>query len=150
MSSRKRAPRVEVRDSAIHGRGLFTLDPIPQGARILEYAGERVDADDGLARYDGTVPFHTFLFDLEDGFMIDGGVGGNEARFINHSCRPNVEAVIHRGRIFIHARRAIAAGRELLLDYSFEPDDAADAAVRASYPCRCGAPRCRGTMVIGS
>ena len=150
MSPRRRAVRVEVRDSAIHGRGLFALDAIPQGARILEYAGERVPADEGHARYDETVPFHTFLFDLEDGFMIDGGVGGNDARFINHCCRPNVEAVIDRGLIFIHARRAIAAGRELLLDYSFEPDDANDPAVRASYPCRCGAARCRGTMVVGS
>ena len=150
MSPRKRVARVEVRDSAIHGRGLFALDSIPKGARILEYAGERVPADEGNARYDETVPFHTFLFDLEDGFMIDGGVGGNDARFINHSCRPNVEAMIDRGRIFIHARRAIGAGRELLLDYSFEPEDAQDPEVRASYPCRCGASRCRGTMVVGS
>jgi SET domain-containing protein len=150
MRRRKRAAGVEVRDSAIDGRGLFALESIPKGARILEYAGERVAADEGHARYDATVPFHTFLFDVEDGFMIDGGVGGNDARFINHSCRPNVEAVIERGRIFIHARRAIAAGRELLLDYSFEPDDADDPEVRAAYPCRCGAPRCRGTMVVDS
>ena len=82
--------------------------------------------------------------------MIDGGVGGNDARFINHSCRANVEAAIERGRIFIRARRAIAAGRELLLDYSFEPDDARDPDVRASYPCRCGATGCRESMVVGS
>ena len=49
--------------------------------------------------------------------MIDRGVGGNDARFINHSCRSNVEAVIERGRIFICARRAVAAGREILLNY---------------------------------
>jgi SET domain-containing protein len=148
MRARKKSPRVRVRASSIHGRGLFALEPIAKGARILEYAGERVSAEEGHARYDETEPFHTFLFDLEDGRMIDGGVDGNESRFINHSCRPNVEAVLHRGRIFIHARRAIAAGRELLMDYSFEPEDAGDPEVRAAYPCSCGARRCRGTMVV--
>ena len=49
MSPWKRAVRVEVKDSAIHGRGLFTLDSIPKGARIIEYAGERVVADEGHA-----------------------------------------------------------------------------------------------------
>ncbi len=150
MSARKKLPRVEVLASSIHGKGLFALEPIPKGARILEYAGERVSADEGHARYDETERFHTFLFDLEDGRMVDGGVGGNESRFINHSCRPNVEAVIERRRVFILARRTIAAGRELLLDYSFEPDDADDSEVRAAYPCSCGARRCRGTMVAAS
>jgi uncharacterized protein len=139
--------RVEVRASGIHGRGLFARDRITKGARIIEYAGERLPADEGYARYADTKPFYTFIFDLEDGRVIDGR-DSNDARFINHSCDPNVEAFIERGRVFIYARRAIAAGGELLMDYCFEPDDAGDPEVRAGYPCSCGAKCCRGTMVV--
>ena len=90
MSRRARAVGVEVKDSVIHGRGVFALERIAKGACVIEYAGERVPANKAYARYGRRGPFHTFLFDLENGFLLDGGVGGNESRFINHSCRRTV------------------------------------------------------------
>jgi SET domain-containing protein len=140
----KSAPRVEVRESPIHGKGVFAVERIPKGSRVLEYMGERVAAGKAYARYAATVPFHTFLFDLDDGRVVDGGVGGNESRFINHSCQPTCEAYVERGRIYIYARRLIAAGRELSLDYAFEPEG--DGGVGSAYSCQCGSSRCRGSM----
>jgi uncharacterized protein len=134
---------LEVRSSPISGRGLFALDCIERGARILEYTGARVTYEEGLRRYEGTVPFHTFLISLDDERAIDGGVGGSDARFINHSCQPNCTAYIERGRVFIYARRPIPAGRELFLDYGLEAEDHEKFSL---YACRCSASRCRGTM----
>jgi len=107
----RRPPRcLEVRSSRISGKGLFALDRVERGARILEYTGARVTYEEGLRRYEGTVPFHTFLIMLDDERSIDGGVGGSDARFINHSCQPNCIAYIEGGRVFIYARRPIPAG----------------------------------------
>jgi SET domain-containing protein len=147
---RRRAVKVEVRESAIHGWGVFALERIERGQRILEYIGARVSAH---AEEDGPPaagPVHTMLFDLGNGWMIDGADGGKESRFINHSCRPNCEAYGSRGRIFIHARRVIPAGDELLLDYGFDRGDLGEAEARTLYPCSCGAPRCRGTLTAAA
>lgn len=145
--SRFRSPRLEVRESAIAGRGLFALERIEVAACIMEYTGERVAYEEGERRYISTVPFHTFLFGLADGRTIDAGVGGNDCRFINHSCEPNCVAHEKYGRIFIYARRIILVGDELLLDYRFQSNAPDDAEANAAYPCTCGAPSCRGTMV---
>jgi SET domain-containing protein len=142
--------RVEVRDSIIHGKGLFALERIPRGARIIEYTGERVSAYEDEPSAPPTSPVHTLLFDLGNGWMIDGAKGGSDARFINHSCRPNCDAYAARGRIFIYARRAIRAESELLLDYGFEPENARDIDARLLYPCHCGVTGCRGTMVAAA
>jgi len=91
---------------------------------------------------------HTFLFAITSRTVLDAAVGGNDTRFINHSCAPNCDAVIEGGRVFIDACKPIAAGAELFYDYSYErePDAAAD--VESQYPCRCGAPTCRGTILM--
>ncbi len=144
------APRVEVRDSTIHGKGLFALERIARGTRIIEYTGERVSACEEEPSEPVSGPRYTLLFDLGNGWMIDGGKGGNEARFINHSCRPNCEAYGVRRRIVIYARRLIPAGRELLLDYGIDPAGVGEAEARLLYPCRCGVPGCRGTQVAAA
>ena len=79
--------------------------------------------------------------------MIDAGVGGNDARFVNHSCAPNCEAVIERGHVFLKAVRDIAVGEELTYDYHLSRDRTEDAVAEARFRCRCGAARCRGTML---
>ena len=81
---------------------------------------------------------HTFLFIVDARTVIDAGVDGNEARFINHSCEPNCESVIENGRVFIDAIRAIEPGEELTYDYQIqrEPDDPPD--IDAIFACRCG------------
>ena len=90
---------------------------------------------------------HTFLFSVSRRTVIDAFVGGNDARFINHSCDPNCEAVITRGRVFIHAIRPIAAGDELFYDYGYERDGTETAEDEARYACHCGAAKCRGTIL---
>jgi uncharacterized protein len=139
-----------VRNSAIHGRGVFAARTIRKGADIIEYRGRRISMDeaDNLPDSDPDNPFHTFLFELNDGRVIDAGVRGNSARWINHSCQPNcVPYEDDAGRVFIEAKRTIRAGEELAYDYKLNVPGRPSARLFADYACRCGAPRCRGTMV---
>ncbi len=139
-----------VRNSPIHGRGVFAARTIRKGAQIIEYRGRRIstEAADDLPDSDADNPFHTFLFELNDGRVIDAGVRGNAARWINHSCNPNCEPYEDDDdRVYIAAKRTIRAGEELSYDYKLNVPGRRTARVIASYACRCGAPRCRGTML---
>lgn len=86
--------KIEVRQSTIHGRGVFALCALKKGEKIIEYKGERIDWEEAERRHphDPTQPNHTFYFSLEDGLVIDGRVKGNAAKWINHACKPNCEA----------------------------------------------------------
>jgi hypothetical protein len=140
---------VEVRRSPIQGRGVFTRAAVAKGTRLLEYTGARVNAEDVEEDLDDETSrrHHTFLFSINEKVLIDGLRGGNESRFINHSCDPNCWAVLERGRIFIEARRELAAGEELAYDYWYTTDASyTEADLRRIYPCKCGAKRCRGTL----
>jgi hypothetical protein len=139
-----------VRESDIQGLGGFALRWIEAGERIVEYVGERISHDEADVRYDDDdgKRHHTFLFTVDDDTVIDAAVDGNEARFINHSCDPNCEAVDRRGRIFIESLRDIAPGEELFYDYNFELDEPITPALKKRYPCHCGAPNCRGTILV--
>ncbi len=144
-------PLIRVRRSRIHGSGVFALCAIRRGTRIVEYVGERVSHAEADRRYEGRPAndAHTFLFIVDDRTVVDAGVGGNEARFINHSCKPNCETVVTRGRIWVRARRRILPGEELSYDYCIGRDDDDPPDVDDIFSCRCGAPRCRGTMLAG-
>ena len=139
----------EVRASPLHGLGVFAARRIPRGTRIIEYVGERVTHEEADHRYEHKKAndAHTFLFIVDAHTVIDAGVGGNEARFVNHACEPNCESVIESRRVFIDALRAIEPGEELTYDYQIarEPDDPPD--VDAVFACRCGSERCRGSML---
>jgi SET domain-containing protein len=139
----------EIRASAIHGLGAYATQPIRKGARIGEYVGERISQSEGDRRYDddAMVHHHTFLFTVSSRTVIDAAVGGNDTRFINHSCAPNCEAVIEDRRVFIDALRAIPVGSELFYDYAYERASDAGPEDEARYPCICGAPSCRGTIL---
>jgi uncharacterized protein len=143
------SPLIEVRNSPVHGRGVFAAKHIPKGTRIVEYLGDRVShkaADDRYEDHDEN-DNHTFLFIVDKNTVIDAGVGGNDARFINHQCEGNCESVIENRRVFIDATRDIAPGDELGYDYEIgrEKDDPPN--VDEIYACRCGSPKCRGTML---
>jgi SET domain-containing protein len=140
---------MELRRSSIHGLGGFARTDIPKGARIIEYAGERINNAEADRRYDdeSMARHHTFLFILNNRTCVDAAFEGNEARFLNHSCDPNCEAVITRGRIWIEALKPIAAGTELVYDYQYEDDPEYTEEDLRFYACRCGAPNCRGTIV---
>jgi uncharacterized protein len=140
---------VSVRRSPIHGRGVYARVDIPEGARIVEYRGERITTAEAEARYpdDASQPYHTFLFALDDDWMVDASNGGNTARWINHSCDPNCEVVVDDGRLWVEALRDIAAGEELAYDYNFILPVRHTPALKRRYPCVCGAESCRGTML---
>lgn len=154
MSSRKlkiqrKKPLFEVRDSGIQGRGVFALRKIKRGTRIIEYTGERISTDEESERYDDAAMdrHHTFLFEIDDEITIDGAVGGSDARYINHSCDPNCEAVNEDDHIFIEALKTIQPGEELLYDYGYEHDEPITDDLKRKYPCHCGSPKCRGTIL---
>jgi hypothetical protein len=143
------SPLIKVRRSRVHGDGVFAVAPISKGTRIVEYLGDRVSHEEADRRYDDhdVNDNHTFLFIVDKRTVIDAGVGGNAARFINHQCDPNCESVIENRRVFIEAIRDIAPGQELGYDYQIgrEKDDPDN--VDEIYACRCGSPKCRGTML---
>ncbi len=146
-----RLPRPYViRVSPTHGRGVFATRTIRKGSRIIEYRGARLSrkvADERPAS-DPTDSYHTMLFELSDGRVIDASLRGNSARWINHGCDPNCEAMEYDdGRVFIFAKRAIRAGEELRYDYRLEYEGRMTRGAIAAFACRCGAPRCRGTML---
>lgn len=143
------SPLIEARNSPIHGRGVFAVAPIKKGARIIEYLGERVSHAEADRRYEvkGDDDGHTFLFIASNRTVIDAGVDGNDARFINHNCNPNCETVIENSRVFIDAIRNIKPGEELGYDYQLTWESTDEPAELALYECRCGAKNCRGTML---
>ena len=150
MATRKRTKRpFEARESKIQGRGVFATRAIPAGTRLIEYVGEVVSDEEADRRY----PFedderhHTFLFRLESGNAIDAAPSRSIAKYINHSCDPNAEAVEEDGRIFIDALRDIRPGEELAYDYNYVLDEPHTAANKRLYPCNCGAKNCRGTIL---
>ena len=136
-----REPLVVVRNSSIHGRGVYAARRIRKGTRIIEYLGERISHDDADARYEMKADDdgHTFLFVVDDDICIDAGVGGNAARFINHKCDANCETVIENRRVFIEAIRTIEPGEELGYDYQLTWESTDDPAELQLYACRCGA-----------
>ena len=143
------APMFVVRRSRIHGSGVYATRRIRKGTRIVEYLGERISHEDADNRYaaKGQDDGHTFLFVVSDKIVIDAGVNGNDARFINHSCDPNCDTVIEDGRVFIEAKRTIQPGEELGYEYGLTWETTDDPAELANYACRCGAKTCRGTML---
>ncbi len=139
----------KVAKSPIAGRGVFATRRIPKGTRIVEYTGERITAEEADERYDDDAMdvHHTFLFIVDDETIVDAAVGGNEARFINHSCDPNCDAVIDDARIWIETVRDVSPGEELAYDYAYVLEERHTLAAKRRFPCHCGAATCRGTML---
>ena len=148
--------KIATRKSTIHGNGMFAVEALKKGERLIEYKGKRrthaeVDGDDAGDVDSG----HTFLFTLNDDYVIDANVGGNVARWINHSCKPNCESEIEenakgkreKDKVFIHALRDIKAGEELTYNYGIVLDEPHTAKVKKLWACKCGAKNCTGTML---
>lgn len=139
----------EIRSSPIQGLGAFATRRIESGVRLVEYAGERLTPKEADHRYpdDEAERHHTYLFAIDDDVVIDASVGGNEARFINHSCHPNCDAVIDQGRIWIETIRCICPGEELAYDYSYILEERHTPSAKRRFPCNCGSTQCRGTIL---
>ena len=146
--------RIGVKNSPIHGKGVFAWDDLKKGECLIEYVGERISWKEALRRHphDPSQPNHTFYFSLESGKVIDANVKGNDARWINHSCKPNCEAIEVDDdklgtRVYLFAKRNIKNGDELFYDYSLDVEEKKTKAVKKDYECRCGSKNCRGTML---
>ncbi len=142
-------PLIRVRDSRIQGRGVFAVRRIRNGRRIIEYTGEIINSEEEARRYDDSKMsrHHTFLFKIDEEYTVDATRRGSIARYINHSCDPNCEAVWEDRRIFIEAIRNIQPGVELVYDYAFEHQGRLTKEDREFYFCRCGSEKCRGTIL---
>ena len=128
--------RIEVRNSAIHGRGVFALEPIPANRKVIEYTGERISAIACERRGHGHC---TYYFSLDRYWVLDGSVGGSGAEYINHSCGPNLITRIMKGHILYMSLRKIRRGEELTVDYHFSKHE-------EYTPCHCKSKNCRGTI----
>jgi len=143
------ARRIQVRRSGVHGKGVFAVQDIAEGEKIIEYVGEIITWKEAQRRHphDPNDPNHTFYFHVDEERVIDAKHGGNSSRWINHSCDPNCEADEEDGRVFIKALRNIKAGEELNYDYGLIIDEPYTKKLKAEYPCWCGAKLCRGTLL---
>lgn len=130
--------RLEIRQSSIHHRGVFALEPIPAGRKVIEYTGERISRRETKRRGAGRI---TYLFTLDSYWTLDGAVGGSGAEIINHSCEPNLHSRIVKGHILYISKRDIRKGEELTVDYLFPKDI-------GRVACVCGADACRGTINV--
>jgi len=144
---------IVVKSSPIHGKGVFAARDINKGDALIEYKGERISWRLAEKRHphDPKDPNHTFYFSLEDGRVIDAKNGGNAARWINHSCKPNCETredlFGDKPRVFVYAKRNLKVGEELFYDYSLDVEGKITKRMKKDYECRCGAKKCRGTML---
>lgn len=136
---------IRVRLSPIHGNGVFAVCPIPAGTYVAEYRGEHISREELDRRSEARGKKPIYFFQAEEDLFIDAThvVEGNPARYINHACDENCEAVwdAEKKRMEIFAVRDIAAGEELSFDYGYE------LAGFFEHPCRCGCKNCCGYIV---
>ena len=141
-------PLCKVDQSPIHQRGLFATCDIEEGADIIQYVGEKISKEESTQRAldweeqaresgEGLV----YIFELDDDWDLDGRLGDNPARYMNHSCDGNCEAVNAEGEIWIVARKDIKQGDELVYDYGYDMEHFLD------HPCGCQADNCIGYIV---
>jgi uncharacterized protein len=125
-------PRKKIvrRRSPISGWGVYTAERITKNTRIVAYTGERISFRESLRRERVQVPRgKIWCFVVGRNTVIDGSVGGNIARFINHACRPNCYSQVIDGVIWVRAARNIRKGEELTYCYNTEG--------AGGIPCRC-------------
>jgi len=131
--------RLRVGPSPIHQVGVFAGERIPARRKVIEYTGERVNLVEAYRRIKGARK--TYVFTVDKFWNVDGVVGGSGAEFINHSCEPNLKSRVVAGRVLYQSSRAIEVGEELTVDYRFSRE-------APKVSCRCGSPKCRGTINV--
>ncbi len=137
---------IDVRESEIHGTGVFAKTRVPKGKKVIEYIGEKITKKESERRSialieknqgsetDGAV----YIFEVNKRHDIDGNIPENTARFINHSCDPNCEPDVIKNRVWLISKRKIKEGEELSYNYGFDLNGYED------HECRCGAKKCVG------
>jgi SET domain-containing protein len=129
--------KVKLAKSKIHRWGVYAEELIPAGRKIMEYTGERISRRETKRRADASEMI--YLFTLDNYWCLDGSVGGSGAEYINHSCEPNLVTRIVKGHIIYMSMRDIKPGEELTVDYRFDKKV-------ERVECKCGTPKCRGTI----
>ena len=131
-------PAIQRRRSTLHGWGVFALDPVNKNKRIIDYAGEKIRINESERREAAYLEKgHIWSFRINRRWARDAHVGGNIARFINHSCRPNCYSTIIGHTVLICAGRNITPGEELTYNYYTEGE--------GEIPCRCR-PQCKNML----
>jgi SET domain-containing protein len=130
--------RLRIARSRLHRYGVFALEDIPRGRRVIEYTGKRLSYGDA-ARI--APPRDTYIAAMSSVWCVDGSSSGSGAQYVNHSCRPNLVWRCLRGRLYLFTLRRIRSGEELTVAYRY-------AIKIRRVPCRCGARRCRGTLRV--
>lgn len=140
---------ITVKKSKIHGTGIYAKKNIPEGTRVIEYVGERVTKKESDRRAQTPLENNAeneemgavYLFEINKRYDLDGYVPYNTARYINHSCEPNCESDIIKGRVYIIAIRDIKKGEEISYNYNYSWEDYED------HPCYCGTKDCVGYIL---
>ena len=130
--------KLQIRESKIHRWGVYAGEDIPARRKVMEYTGERISRRETRRRSDAQDKL-IYLFTLDNYWTLDGAVGGSGAEYVNHSCDPNIRALVTKGHILYMSVRPIRKGEELIIDYHFAKD------IETVY-CKCGTERCRGTI----
>ena len=136
--------------SHVHGSGLFAVQNIKKGSKIIEYIGDKVTKKEGDKRADKQIKQYkknknngmVYIFELNKLYDIDGSVSHNHAKLINHSCNPNCEVEIINNEIWISAIKNINKNTELSFNYGYSYDtDYVD------HVCKCGSSNCVGYIL---
>jgi SET domain-containing protein len=146
---------ITVKHSPVHGNGVFAAKDLPAGTELTEYTGRLITPRQADRFYpDEMESGHTFLFALNDEWIIDANVDGNDARWFNHSCAPNCIPYLYedlkdrrKDRVFIETMRAVRKGEELTYDYGISFAARHTPRLKKIWACRCGSPHCSGTML---
>ena len=141
----------KIKNSKIHGTGVFATKDIAKGTQIIEYVGDKITKQEGDKRsakriknfLNSEETGSVYIFELNEKYDIDGFTSYNKAKYINHSCSPNCEVDIINNRIWISSIKKIKSGEELGYDYGydFDKDDFKD------HVCKCGSKNCVGFII---
>lgn len=138
-----------VEKSSVHNNGVFAKKDILKKTKVIEYVGDKVTKKESDKRTDLTLERNkadenhgmVYMFTLNRWYDIDGDVPWNTAKYINHSCDPNCEVEIDKGKIWIIAIKDIKKGEEINYDYGYDLEDF------HKHPCMCGSENCVGYIV---
>lgn len=147
-------PHIKVKNSQVHGRGVYAKKDISKGTRIIEYLGKKITKEESQRIYDRQLELHkknpsktgsVYIFDADEHHDLDGDVWWNLAKLVNHSCSPNCEALTEDdGTIALYATKNIKKGTELNFNYGYDVECYED------HICRCGSKNCVGHIVVKS
>ena len=132
--------RLALIKSPIQGRGVIAKEAIPARRNVIEYTGRLMNRKQYATFHKTVKRRHEYIWEISPYWVVDGGIAGSGAQYINHSCDPNLRVKIAGKRVWYVSRRAIKKGEELTIDYRFDPDP------KNPTKCACGAKACRGTI----